>query len=194
MPGFEGAAGPAIFATGQTVTRDPGKKIGTGLLIGGLLTGGAPATLASYAISITTAYDVLTPLIPAFFTKTKGDYGGKEYEAYYGFGYEEHLAAKHHPATAWFMQRHMTVWGRKSPWSAVQIPTFGFGWGSRIVEAESSSSSYQQNGGSPRQKSSDAPGGTSPITPRGPHRGFGGKTAGGSKKARGRRAPYCWVQ
>ena len=36
-------------------------------------------------------------------------------------------------------------------------------------------------------------GGTSTITPRGPQRGYGGKTAGGSKKARGRRAPYCWV-
>ena len=26
MPGFEGAAGPSIFAVGETVRRDPGKK------------------------------------------------------------------------------------------------------------------------------------------------------------------------
>ncbi len=157
MPGFEGASGPSIFAVGQTVTRDPGKKVATGLVFGGLMTGGAPATVASYTISAYTAYDTLTPLVPAISTKIKGEYGGKKYEAYYGFGYEEHLAAKHHPATAWFISRHKFVWGRKSPWSAVQIPMFGFGWGSRRVEAESSSSSYQQNGGSPRQRKPDRP-------------------------------------
>ncbi len=194
-PGFEGAAGPSIFAVGQTVRRDPGKKVATGLVIGGLMAGGPAATAASYAISAYTAFDAIEPLQPAISTKLFGSYKGEEYKFALGFGYEEHLSAKHHPATAWFMKRHRQLWWRRSPWEAVQIPTFGFGWGSEIVQAESSSSSYQQNGGSPGQQEKTGPplAGGPPITPPGPQGGYGGKTAGGSKKARGRRAPYCWV-
>jgi hypothetical protein len=197
MARFEGTAGPSIFAVGETVRRDPGKKVGTGLVIGGLMVGGAPASAASYAITAYTAYDTITPLRPAISTKMFGSYKGEEYKFALGFGYEEHLSAKHHPATAWFMRRHRYVWGRKSPWEAVQIPTFGFGWGSEIVQTESSSSSYQQNGGSSGQQKKTGPplAGGPPIIPPAPGRGIGRNTAGGTKRApRPRRdAPYCWV-
>jgi hypothetical protein len=123
MPGFEGAAGPSIFAVGETVRRDPGKKVAAGLVIGGLMAGGTPATAASYVVSAYTAFDVITPLRPAIYTKLFGSYKGEEYKFALGYGYEEHLSAKHHPGTAWFMKRHKFVWGRKSPWSAMQLPT-----------------------------------------------------------------------
>ncbi len=93
---------------------------------------------------------------------------------------------------------------------SLPIPTFGFGFTavpvgeSRLPFSESrgsSSQSYQQNGGPPamnlaiggRKKTGPPLAGGPPITPPGPRGGYGGKTAGGSKKARGRRAPYCWV-
>ena len=201
MPRFEGAAGPSIFATGKTVrknTQISSIYLATGA---GLATGGAVGAATSYAISGYTVYDALTPLIPAAFTRIKGDYGGKEYEIYYGFGYEEHLAAKHHPATAPFIARHKHVWGRRSPFGSLQIPTFGLGWGSREV-SQSRGGEHTTSSGTPiTSKTIDGPsakpvtpiGGTSSITPRAPRRGGGGKTAGGTQKARGRRAPYCWV-
>ena len=201
MARFEGTAGPSIFAVGKTVRKDPEKKVGMTLVIGGLLAGGAPATAASHVVSWYTAYSALMPLRPAFWTKVKGDYRGKEYEMYYGLGYEEHMKAKHHPSTAWFMARHRRLWGRPSPWEAISIPTFGFGWGSREV-LQSRGGEHTTSSGTPDTTKSivgpsakpETPiGGTSTITPRGPHRGYGGKTAGGSRKARGRRTPYCWV-
>lgn len=94
---------------------------------------------------------------------------------------------------------------------SLPIPTFGFGFTavplgeSRLPFSESrgsSSQSYQQNGGppamnlatwEPKKKTGPPLAGGPPITPPGPQGGYGGKTAGGSKKARGRRSPYCWV-
>ncbi len=197
MPGFEGAAGPSIFTVGKTSKSITTKRTAV-MVVGGLLAaGGWKATATSHALGLFSAWEVLDPVRPAIFTKIKGDYGGKKYELYYGLGFEEDIAAKHHPATAWFIHRHKTIWGRKSPWSAVQIPSFGFGWGSRQVETGSSSSSSQQNGGPSRQKDTGRPlaGGPTITHPRPPKGGMGGKSARGSKRGKRPRSaqPYCWI-
>ena len=89
------------------------------------------------------------------------------------------------------------------------VPTFGFGF-TAVPKGESRLPGISQSRGGEHTTSSGTPnttktivgpsakpvkpiGGTSTITPRGPQRGYGGKTAGGSRKARGRRTPYCWV-
>ena len=99
---------------------------------------------------------------------------------------------------------YMTSSTRKLP-----VPTFGFGFVAVDKEEPFFKGPIQSRGGEhttssgtpdttksivgPSAKPETPIGGTSTITPRGPHRGYGGKTAGGSRKARGRRTPYCWV-
>lgn len=89
------------------------------------------------------------------------------------------------------------------------VPFFGFGF-TAVSKDESRLPGRSASRGGEHTTSSGTPnttktivgplakpesprGGSSTITPRGPQRGYGGKSAAGSKKARGRRAPYCWV-
>lgn len=91
----------------------------------------------------------------------------------------------------------------------VPVPTFGFGFtavphdepffgvGSKSRGGEHTTSSRTPETATktivgPLAKNRQADRRPSSITPGAPGTGVGRKTAGGTKKARGRRAPYCW--
>jgi hypothetical protein len=104
--------------------------------------GGKSATAYGHALMWGTTWRSFSPLWPWIDTELTGDYKGRKYDARFGFGYEEHVAAGHHPWTSWALRRDMErsatykqrwfapqrLSPAKHPLRGVPIPTFGFGW------------------------------------------------------------------
>lgn len=136
-------------------------------------------------------YAALSPLWPAASTSLFGSYKGDKYDPYIGFGFEGETAkARRHPLTAPWISRYMggTPSGR---WLGdLQVPTFGFGWESRLRPPITSSSSPDRPQSSQRVRSQGA--GASSETSSGYSRPAKRPSRRAQASSRGGN-PYCWV-